>query len=68
MALQQHTAKLTEKYDYLTVEYTQLKVNHEQLRQMVLNMASQSSDTCVPPSFLPYNNRPPPPPPSPLLC
>jgi hypothetical protein len=31
-------------------------------------MASQSSDTCVPPSFLPYNNRPPPPPPSPLLC
>jgi hypothetical protein len=31
-------------------------------------MASQSGDTCVPPSFLPYNNQPPPPPLAPPLC
>jgi len=69
MALQQHTAHFTEKYNHLMVEYTQLKANHEQLRQMVLNMASQSGDTCAPLSFLPYNNQPPPPPPpAPPLC
>jgi hypothetical protein len=69
VALQQHTAQLTEKYDHLTAEYTQLKANHEQLRQMVLNMASQSGDTCAPPPFWPYNNQPPPPPTlAPPLC
>ena len=41
VALQQHTAHLTEKYE-------QLSVNYEQLRQMVMNMASQSGDTCAP--------------------
>jgi hypothetical protein len=51
VTLQQHTAQLTKKYDHLTAEYTQLKANHEQLRQMVLNMASQSGDTCAPPPF-----------------
>jgi hypothetical protein len=40
VALQQHTAQLTEKYDYISTEYTQLKANHEQLHQMVMNMAS----------------------------
>jgi len=69
VALQQHTTQLTKKYDHLMAEYTQLKANHEQLRQMVLNMASQSGDTCSPPPFWSYNNQPPPPPPStPLLC
>ena len=29
VALQQHTAQLTEKYDHLSVEYTELKENHE---------------------------------------
>jgi hypothetical protein len=65
VALQQHTAHLTEKCDHLTAEYTQLKTNHEQLRQMVLNMASQSGDTCAPPPFWSYNNQSPPAPP---LC
>jgi len=40
MALQQHTAQLTKKYDHLSAEYAQLKVNHEQLHEMVMNMAS----------------------------
>jgi len=35
---------------------TQLSANYEQLRQMVMNMASQSGDTCAPPLFWPYNN------------
>jgi len=82
MALQQHTAQLTEKYDHLSAEYAQLKAehaqqkaehaqqktDHEQLREMVMNMASQSGDTCAPPSFWLYNNQPPPPPPAPPLC
>jgi phage shock protein A len=69
VALQQHTAQLTEKYDHLSAEYAQLKVehtqqkaeyaqryaqqkvDHEQLREMVMNMASQSGDTCAPPPF-----------------
>jgi hypothetical protein len=53
VALQQHTAQLTEKYENLSV-------NYEQLHQLVMNMTSQSGDTCVPP-FWPYNNQPPPP-------
>jgi len=61
MALKQHKANLTEKYE-------QLSVNYEQLHQMVMNMTSQSGDTCASP-FLPYNNQPPPPPPpTPPLC
>jgi len=56
VALKQHTAHLTEKYE-------ELSANYEQLRQMVMNMASQSGDPCVPPPFWPYNNQPPPPPP-----
>jgi len=46
------------------------KADHEQLREMVMNMASQSGDTCAPPPFWPYNNQPPPPPPPPAppLC
>jgi hypothetical protein len=31
-------------------------------------MASQSGDTCAPPSFWSYNNQSPPPPPAPPLC
>jgi len=30
MALQQHTAQLTEKYDNLSAEYAQLKASHAQ--------------------------------------
>jgi hypothetical protein len=84
MALQQHMAHLTEKYEqlsanyeqnmahttHLTKKYEQLSVNYE-LRQMVMNMTSQSGDTCVTP-FWPYgpgnNQSPPPPPPTPPLC
>jgi len=47
VALQQHTAQLTEKYDHLSVEYAQQKANHEQLREMVMNMTSQSGDMFV---------------------
>jgi arginyl-tRNA--protein-N-Asp/Glu arginylyltransferase len=43
MALKQHTANFTEKYE-------QLYVNYEQLRHMVMNMTSQSGDT-YPPLF-----------------
>jgi len=77
VALQQHTAQLTEKYDYLSAAYAQLKADnaqqkaeHNQLREFVMNMASQSGDTCAPPPFWPYNNQPPPPPPppAPSLC
>jgi len=32
LALQQHTAQLTEKYDNLSAEYTQLKASHAQQR------------------------------------
>jgi len=54
VALQQHMTQLTEKYDHLSVEYAQLKTSHaeqraesaqqkaayEQLREMVMNMAT----------------------------
>jgi len=63
VALQQHTTPLTEKYDHLAAEYAQQKVDHEQLREMIMNMASQSGDTCAPHHFWPYNHQPPPPPP-----
>ena len=36
--------------------YAQQKAEHEQLREFVMNMASQSGDTCAPPPFWPYNN------------
>jgi len=90
VALQQHTAQLTEKYDHLSAEhaqqkaedaqryaqlkaehaqhYAQQKSEHDQLREFIMNMASQSSDTCAPTPFWPYNNQPPPPPPAPPLC
>jgi phage shock protein A len=56
VALQQHTAQLTEKYDHLSAEYAQLKASqaqqraeseqqkatYEQLREMVMKMATQS--------------------------
>jgi hypothetical protein len=41
MALKQHMANLTKKYE-------QLSVNYEQIHQMVMNMTSQSGDTCAP--------------------
>ena len=64
VALQQHMAQLTEKYDHLLEAYAQLKASHaqqransaqqktdyEQLREMVMNMASQSG-TCAPNPF-----------------
>ena len=75
VALQQHTAQLTEKYDHLSAEHAQLKAEHaqqkpehDQLREFVMNMSSQSGDTCAPTPFWPYNNQPPPPPPAPPLC
>jgi cell division protein FtsB len=79
VALQQHTTHLTKKYEqlsanyeqhaaHLTEKYEQLSANYEQLRQMVMNMTSQSGDTCAPP-FLPYGpkNKQPPPPSAPPL-
>jgi len=81
VALQQHIAHLTEKYEqllanyeqhmaHLTEKYEQLSANYEQLRQMVMNMTSQSGDTCAPHfwSYGPGNNqhRPPLPPALPL--
>jgi hypothetical protein len=86
VALQQHTAQLTEKYNHQSATYSQLKAEnaqqkaedaqryaqqkteHDQLREFVMNMASQSGDTCAPPPFWPYNNQPPPPPSAPPLC
>jgi hypothetical protein len=57
VALQQHTTYLTENYKqllvnyeqhmaHLTEKYEQFLVNYE-LRQMVMNMTSQSGDTCA---------------------
>jgi hypothetical protein len=51
MALQQHTAHLTEKYEqlsanyeqhvaHLTEKYEQLSANSKQLRQMVMNICA----------------------------
>jgi hypothetical protein len=74
VALQQHTTQLTEKYNHLSAEYTQLKASHaeqraesaqqkaayEQLREMVMNMATQSG-TCAPNPSWPYNHQPSPP-------
>jgi hypothetical protein len=82
VALQQHTAHLTKQYEqlsanyeqntaYIAEKYEQLSVNYEQLRQMVMDMQSQSGDTCAPSSwpYGPRNNQPPPPPPlAPPLC
>jgi len=80
VALQQHMAQLTEKYDHLSAEYAQIKASqaqqkaeyeqqkaaYKQLREMVMNMAN--SGTCAPTPFWPYNHQPPPgssPPPPP---
>jgi len=79
VALQQRTAQLTERYDHVSAKYAQLKASHaqqraesaqqktayEQLREVVMNMATQSG-TCAPNPFLPYNHQPPPPPAPPL--
>jgi hypothetical protein len=81
VALQQHTAQLTDKYEHLSAEYAQLKASHaqqkaayeqqkaayEQLREMVMNMTT-CSGICAPNPFWPYNHQPPPagsPPPPP---
>jgi len=59
VALQQHTAHLIKKYEqlsanyeqhtaHLTEKYEQVLENYEQFRQMVMNTASQSGDTCAP--------------------
>ena len=72
VALQQHMARLTKKYDHLSEAYTQLKEQqraeseqqraaYEQLREMVMNMAQ--GGTCLPNPFWPYDQQPPPPPP-----
>jgi hypothetical protein len=41
MALQQHTAHLTKKYN-------RLSANYEQLRQMLMDLRSQMGGTCAP--------------------
>jgi hypothetical protein len=59
VALQEHTAHLTEKYEIISADY-------EELRQVIMDMRSQMSGTCVP-LFWPYspgNDQPPPPAPS----
>jgi len=63
------------KYDHLLAAYSQLeadnaqqKAEYDQLREFVMNMASQSDDRCAPPPFWSYNNQPPPSPPAPPLC
>jgi hypothetical protein len=79
VALQQHTAQLTEKYDNLKAGYAQFraeqraeyeaaheqqKAAYEQLREMIMNMSN--SGTCAPNICWPYNHQPPlgsPPPP-----
>jgi len=98
VALQQHTAQLTDKYNHLSAEYAQLKASqaqqraeseqikasqvqqkteseqqktaYEQLREMIMNMATHSG-TCAPNPFWPYNHQPPlgspSPPPAPPL-
>jgi hypothetical protein len=57
--LQQHMTHLTEKYEWLSVDY-------EQLRQMVMDMRSQMGGTCAIP-FWPYDPENDQPPPSPAL-
>jgi len=48
VALQQHTAQLTEKYDHLSVEYAQLKASHAQQRaeseQIKVSQAQQKTE------------------------
>ena len=58
MAFQQHTTQLTEKYDHLSAASAQLKAenaqqnaDHDQLREFVMNIASQSGDTYASFSF-----------------
>jgi hypothetical protein len=68
----QQKAEDAQRYAQLKAEHAQLyaqqKAKHDQLREFIMNMASQSGDTCAPPPFWPYNNQPPPPPPAPPLC
>jgi chromosome segregation ATPase len=48
VALQQHTAQLTDKYDQLSAEYTQLKASHAQQRaeseQIKASQAQQKAE------------------------
>jgi regulator of replication initiation timing len=48
VALQQHTAQLTDKYDHLSVEYVQLKASHAQQRaesaQIKASQAQQKAE------------------------
>jgi hypothetical protein len=44
----------------------QQKAEYEQLREMVMNMATHSG-TCAPNPFWPYNHQPPPPPAPPFI-
>ena len=76
MALQQHTAQLTDKYDHLSAEYAQLKASHAQQKaeseQLKASQAQQraeseqqkaayeQSGTCAPNPFWTYNHQPPP--------
>jgi hypothetical protein len=56
VALQQHMAHLTEKYERLSADY-------EQLHQMIIDIRSHMGDTCAT-SFWPFgprNDQPPPP-------
>jgi len=66
----QQKAEDAQRYAQLKAEHAQLyaqqKAEHDQLREFIMNMASQSGDTCAPPLFWPYNNQPPPP--APPLC
>ena len=61
----QRYAQLKAEHAHL---YAQQKTEHDQLREFVMNMASQGGNTCAPPPFWPYNNQPPPSPPTPPLC
>jgi len=64
----QQKAEDAQWYAQLKAEHAQQKTEHDQLREFVMNMASQSGDTCAPTPFWPYNNQPPPPSPAPPLC
>jgi len=48
VALQQHTAQLTDKYDHLSAEYAQLKASHAQQRaeseQIKVSQAQQKAE------------------------
>jgi multidrug resistance efflux pump len=63
----QQNVEDAQRYAQLKAEHAQQKAEHNQLREFVMNMASQSGDTCAPTPFWPYNNQSPRPPPAPPL-